>query len=78
MLSPIYGDQLYTQTNGIITNDNHSVSLANSAVRYILQPIAGVLREAALFRIFIDDIIWIATSESTNENIRTSTIFSIC
>jgi len=78
MLSPIYGDQLYTQTNGIITNDNHSVSLANSAVRYILQPIAGVLREAALFLIFIDDIIWIATSESTNENIRTSTIFSIC
>jgi len=78
MLSPIYGDQLYTQTNGIITNDNHSVSLANNAVRYILQPIAGVLREAALFRIFIDDIIWIATSESTNENIRTSTIFSIC
>jgi len=69
---------LYTQTNGIITNDNHSVSLANSAVRYILQPIAGVLREAALFLIFIDDIIWIATSESTNENIRTSTIFSIC
>jgi len=52
-----YGDQLYTQKNGIVTGDNHSVSLANIAVHYILQPIAGVLREAALFRRFIDDII---------------------
>jgi len=29
--------------NGIITSDNHSVSLANIAVHYILQPIADVL-----------------------------------
>jgi len=45
--------------------------LTNIAVHYILQPIiAGVLREAELFRRFIDDIIWIARSESSNENIR--------
>jgi len=56
--------------NGIVTGDNHSVSLANIAVHYILQPIAGVLREAALFRRFVDDIIWIATSKLSNENIR--------
>jgi len=65
-----YGDQLHTQKNGIVTGDNHSVSLANIAVHYILQPIAGMLREAALFRRFIDDIIWIATSKLSNENIR--------
>jgi len=65
-----YGDQLYTQNNGIVTGDNQSVSLANIAVHYILQPIAGVLRETALFRRFIDDIIWIATSKLSNENIR--------
>jgi len=64
------GDQLYTQKNGIVTGDNHSVSLANIAVHYILQPIAGGLREAALFRRFIDDVIWIATSKLSNENIR--------
>ena len=65
-----YGDQLYTQKNGIITGVNHPISLANIAVHYILQPIAGVLHEAELFRRFIEDIIWIATSESSNENIQ--------
>jgi len=65
-----YGDQLYIQKNGIITGDNHSVSLANTAVHYILQPIADVLNEAELFRRFIDDIIWISASEISNERIR--------
>ena len=65
-----YGDQLYIQKNGIITGDNHSVSLVNIAVHYILQPIADVLNEAELFRIFIDDIIWIFASEISNERIR--------
>jgi len=52
-----YGDQLYIQKNGIITGDNHSVSLANITVHYILQPIADVLNEAEHFHRFIDDII---------------------
>ena len=65
-----YGDQLYIQKNGIITGDNHSVSLANIAVHYILQAIADVLNEAELFRRFIDDIIWISVSEISNERIR--------
>jgi len=56
--------------NGIITGDNLSVSLANIAVHYMMQPIAGVLCEAELFHIFIDDIIWIVSSESSNESIR--------
>jgi len=65
-----YGDQLYIQKNGIITGDNHSFSLTNIAVHYILQPIADVLNEAELFCRFIDDIIWISTSEISNECIR--------
>jgi len=44
--------------------------LANIAVHYILQSLAGVLREAALFRRFIDDILRIATSKLSNDNIR--------
>jgi len=65
-----YGDQLYIQKNGFITGDNHSVSLANIAVHYILQPIADVLNEAELFRRFIDDITWISASEISNARIR--------
>ena len=65
-----YGDQLYIQKNGIITGDHHSVSLANIAVHYILQPIADVLNEAELFSRFIDDIIWISASEISHERIR--------
>jgi len=49
---------------------NHTICFVEIAVHYILQPIAGVLREAALCRRFIDDIIWIATSKLSNENIR--------
>jgi len=65
-----YGHLLYTPKNGIATGDSHLVSLVNIAVHYILQLIAGMLRETALFRRFIDDIIWIATSKLSNENIR--------
>jgi len=39
-------------------------------VHYILQPIADVLNEADLFRRFINDIIWISASETSNERIR--------
>ena len=60
---------MYTQKNGIITGDNHLVSLANYAVHYILQLITDVLNEAELFRRFIDDIIWISASEISNERI---------
>ena len=65
-----YGDQLYIQKNGIITGDNHSVSLANIGVHHILQPIADVLNEAEHFHRFIDDKIWISASEISNERIR--------
>jgi len=39
-------------------------------VHYVLQLIAGVLREAEFFRRFVDDAIRIATSASSNEGIR--------
>jgi len=61
---------LYIQKNRIITGDNHSVLLVNIAVHYILQPIADVLNETELFCRFIDVIIWISASETSNERIR--------
>ena len=48
--------------------------MANIAVHYILQPIAGVLSEAELYRRFIDDIIWITASEMSDERIQQALI----
>ena len=39
-------------------------------MHYVLQLIAGVIRKAKLFHRFIDGIIWIATSVSSNKCIR--------
>ena len=67
-----YGSCLYKQRGGIVTGDNHSVSLANIIVHCILQPIADILEQTELFRRFIDDIVWVTDSESTNNGIRSS------
>ena len=50
----------FTQDSGIITGDNHSVSLANITLHYILYPAANIINQAVLFKRFIDDIIWIS------------------
>ena len=39
-----FGSCLYKQRGGIVTGDNHSVSLANITVHCILQPIADTLQ----------------------------------
>jgi len=38
------GQNYYTQTNGIVTGDNYSVSLGNVEVNYIISKIAGELK----------------------------------
>jgi len=65
-----YGNQFHTKKNGIKTGGNHSVSLANINVRYILQLTADLLSEAELFRRFVNDITWITASETSNGGIR--------
>ena len=40
-----HGQNYYTQTNGIVTGDNHSVSLANIAVHYMISKTAGELKK---------------------------------
>ena len=57
-----YKDKFYTQTNGIITGDNHSVSLANIAMHFVLLPISETLNKAPIFKHFINDIVWIASN----------------
>ncbi|MEC8567829.1 MAG: reverse transcriptase domain-containing protein, partial [Pseudomonadota bacterium] len=65
------GDKLYHQTEGIITGDNHSVSMANIALHHIMLPIHQTLSKAVLFKRYIDDIVWISESEELMDQIQT-------
>ena len=47
-------------------------SRAATVVHYILQPIADILEQTELFCRFIDNIVWITDSESTNIGIRSA------
>jgi len=67
-----YGSCLNKQRRGIVTGDNHSVSLADITVHYILQPVADILEQTELFCTFIGEIVWITDSESTNLGIRSA------
>ena len=58
-----HADKFYKQKEGIITEDNPSVSLANIALHYILTPIAAILNKVHLFKRFIDDIVWLPHGE---------------
>ena len=49
----------YTQKIGVITGDNHSVSLANITLHYVILPISDILNKSISFKRFIDDIIWL-------------------
>ena len=55
-------EKFYRQTNGLITGDNHSVSLANIAMYFVLLSISEILNKAPIFKYFIDDIVWIASN----------------
>ena len=53
-------DQFYRQSQGLVTGDNHSVSLANITMHFIIQSIASDLTKTVLFKRFIDDIIFLS------------------
>ena len=48
------------QEHGIVTGDNHSVSIANMAVHYIVKTAHTTVNKSKLFVRFIDDILWIS------------------
>ena len=56
-----HGQHFYKQSNGIITGDNHSVSLANIAMHFATTPAFPILKKAVIYKRFIDDIIFIAS-----------------
>ena len=64
-----HGQHFYKQSNGIITVDNHSVSLANIAMHFATTPAFPILKKAVIYKRFIDDIIFIAIGENSTQNI---------
>ena len=48
-----YKEKFYRQTNRIITRDNHSVSLANIAMHFVLLPISETLNKASIFKVLL-------------------------
>ena len=63
-------NKFFKQTEGIITGDNHSVSLANITLHYIIWPIAQFLQQTIIFKRFIDDIIWISQGEKLTNSVK--------
>ena len=59
-----FKNKFYWQSNGIIIGDNHSVSLANIAMHFVLLPISETLNKAPIFKRFIDNIVWIASNQN--------------
>ena len=64
------GDHFYNQSQGIITGDNDSVSLANIALHHITLPIAEILNKTILFKRYIDDVIWFSITDSLTNKIK--------
>ena len=65
-----YEDHIYTPQKRNYNQWQPFCLIGKPSVHYVLQLIAGVLREAEFFRRFVDDAIRIATSASSNEGIR--------
>ena len=59
-----YEEKFYKQSSGIVTGDNHSVSIASIAMHYVILPISDTLNEAVIFKRFIDDIIWLSIGQN--------------
>ena len=57
------GDTFYNQIDGLVTGDNHSVSIANITLHYITLPIADLINKTVVYKRYIDDIMWISESE---------------
>ena len=60
----------YTQKTGIITGDNHSVSLANITLHYVILPVSDILNKSIIFKCFTDDIIWLSFGVETTLEIK--------
>ena len=67
-----FGKKFYKQKTGIVTGDNHSVSLANIVMHFIIEQISGNLKRTELFRRYIDDIFFISFGFNNTKSIQTA------
>jgi len=64
------GSNFYRHNDEIITGDNHSVSLANISLHYVIFSIAKILNKAVILKCFIDNIIWLSIGTNTTNEIQ--------
>ena len=66
-----FNGQYYQQTNGIVTGDNNSVSLANISLHFIIKKIKEIKHHTEIFVRFIDDIMYITKDNRNAIKIKT-------
>ena len=69
-----HGQRFFKQNTGIVTGDNHSVSIANITLHFVLLPISDTINKAELFKRYIDDIIWLSYGQEITNNIQDALI----
>ena len=66
-----YQNKFYNQKDGIITGDNHSVSLVNIALHDIVCKVFTEVKHTEIFKRFINDIVWLSFGNQAKQNIKT-------
>jgi len=64
-----FGINCFKQNDGIITRDNHSVSLHS-----VTKPAFLFIKQAHIYKRFIDDIVWISSGQQKTDSIITAII----
>ena len=61
-----------------MTGDNHSVSIANITLHYVLLPFAKTINHSQIFKRFIDDIVWLSFGQNTTQTIKNAILTAFC
>ena len=62
-----YEQNFYGQLNGIIIDDNHSFLLANIAMHFATTPALPILKNPAMYKRSIDNVIFITIGENSTQ-----------
>ena len=73
-----YENDFFVQERGIVTGDNHSVSIANITLHYVLLPFAKTINHSQIFKRFIDDIVWLSFGQNTTQTIKNAILTAFC
>ena len=65
-----FQDNFYEQSQGIVTGENNSVSLANIALHYVMKNTTEIKSNTCLLKRYIDDILYITNTEEKSELVK--------